>query len=90
VLFGKNTNKDFNEESTDISFAQAALPERKAPLHFTLEYVEPLSKLRVARTYFSGLNETSLIHMKENKDEDERVLSYRAEIVDNGYYNDEK
>jgi hypothetical protein len=90
ILFGRNSNKAFTEESTDDSFAQVALADRKAPLHFTLEYADPLTKLRVARTYFTGLNEITSVQMKENKDEDERVLSYTSEIVDNGYFNDEK
>jgi len=90
ILFGKNSDKDFFYQPATQSFADLAVSDSKAPLHFTLEYVEPLSRLRVARTYFTSLNESDRITMKENRDEDERLLSYSVQRTENPHFTDEK
>ena len=90
ILFGRNSDKAIAELPSAQSFLDCSVSEERTPLHFTMEYVDPLSRMRAARTYFTTLNEASQLFMRENRDEDGRLLSYRAEKVENPHFIDEK
>jgi hypothetical protein len=56
ILFGHNTNKTALEGPTATNMSNAYWKPNQTALHFTLENVEAMSMIRVARTYFLTSN----------------------------------
>lgn len=74
VLFGQNTNKEYNELSSDEKLWKINHDNtQRIPVHMTLEYVERRSSLRFGRTYM--LSNCAMDYMKNFQLNDNTVES---------------
>lgn len=92
ILFGKNTSLPFDKlSSKEESFQTTSVGDLKTPLHLTFEHVNPLNKVRVARTYFTTLNSTKSYLLEQRKDDFyEKLEGYNAKLLENEHFNEEK